>query len=413
MVYINKLKKEIKFDSQENLVLKQWFPGKQFQLFNRVDVKDANSERWAEGIVTDVDNKNMVVEIKYFSFKQQKTIKNWFPQSSFRLEKPGAHSSKGGVTYDSKEVNQRLYGKRKQCKMNEKQEQNFKKSMNESQLVIKETERDGNCMFRAISDQIYGDEKFHDIIRDKCMNYIQEEASFFQQFIEGGEDSIGEYIQMKRTLGVWGDDIELQALSEIYNRPIEIYSNSKTPLKTFHENTSNFSRVNTAIEMNRLPIRISYHGKQHYNSIRPLKSNNEFSLFVNSLFSSKPGQYEDEQVINAKVKKDIKNQSRKQFEEINKNRLNLDDFLFDDRQHELNDVLKESELNKNEEDLVNSAIKLSLENNSNENDYLSIPAIQTALEFGFSLDDAILAYSLYSESTDLMLQYLYSMKGNI
>ena len=29
---------------------------------------------------------------------------------------------------------------------------------------------------------------------------------------------------MKSKLGVWGDDVELQAISEIYNRPIEIYS---------------------------------------------------------------------------------------------------------------------------------------------------------------------------------------------
>lgn len=35
--------------------------------------------------------------------------------------------------------------------------------------------------------------------------------------------------------GVWGDDIELQALSEIYNRPIEIYAYNNEPMRTFHE----------------------------------------------------------------------------------------------------------------------------------------------------------------------------------
>lgn len=93
----------------------------------------------------------------------------------------------------------------------------------------------------------------------------------------------------------------------------------------------------------------------------------------------------------------------------------------------------QSELEKHEEDFLNSAIKLSLEqqqnntdnsntstnqnpssssqqpSNTNEVDYYSIPAIQTALEFGFSLDDAVLAYSLYGDSSDLMLQYLYSL----
>ena len=40
---------------------------------------------------------------------------------------------------------------------------------------------------------------------------------------------------MKRKSGVWGDDVELQAISEIYNRPIEIYCGSNKPQKTFHQ----------------------------------------------------------------------------------------------------------------------------------------------------------------------------------
>ena len=46
-------------------------------------------------------------------------------------------------------------------------------------------------------------------------------------------------------------------------------------------------------------------------------------------------------------------------------------------------------------------------------DYFSIPSIQSALEFGFSLDDAIMAWSIYGDNQDLVLQYLYSMQeGN-
>ena len=77
-------------------------------------------------------------------------------------------------------------------------------------------------------------------------------------------------------------------------------------------------------------------------------------------------------------------------------------------------IMKQSELEKNEEEMINSAIKMSLENknnnNKNEMDYFSIPSIQTALEFGFSLDDAILAFSIYGDNSDLVLQYLYSMQ---
>ena len=34
--------------------------------------------------------------------------------------------------------------------------------------------------------------------------------------------------------GIWGDDVEIEALSEIYGRPIEIYSTSVKPIRTFH-----------------------------------------------------------------------------------------------------------------------------------------------------------------------------------
>lgn len=40
---------------------------------------------------------------------------------------------------------------------------------------------------------------------------------------------------MKSQSGQWGDDVEIEALSEIYGRPIEIYATSARPLRTFHE----------------------------------------------------------------------------------------------------------------------------------------------------------------------------------
>ena len=54
--------------------------------------------------------------------------------------------------------------------------------------------------------------------------------------------------------------------------------------------------------------------------------------------------------------------------------------------------------------------KISLENTNEDIDYYSIPSIQTALEYGFSLEEAVMAYSLYGNKGDLMLQYLYSLK---
>jgi hypothetical protein len=103
-------------------------------------------------------------------------------------------------------------------------------------------------------------------------------------------------------LGVWGDDIEIQALSEIYNRPIEIYSHSIEPLKTFHETDKSYTRgTDRGINHKWLPIRLSYHGKAHYNSLTPI---DDAALFKSSLLRSPPGEYENiilEQVKNKNI----------------------------------------------------------------------------------------------------------------
>ena len=126
-------------------------------------------------------------------------------------------------------------------------------------------EGDGNCLFRAVSDQIYqGNQNLHDLIRQSCMDYIESEKAFFVQFIVGGEQDFDQYVERKRMNGVWGDDVELQALSEIYERPIEIYAYRAEPMRTFHEEDQ---AIGGASLGPRNPIRLSYHGNEHYNSI--------------------------------------------------------------------------------------------------------------------------------------------------
>ena len=184
-----------------------------------------------------------------------------------------------------------------------------------------------------------------------------------------------------------------------------------------------------------MPIRISYHGKNHYNSIVPNKENlQQWRKFRKSFIQLNNGEYEDKVLEEVKINKENKKiieeneKARKLFMEKRNKYLDdlLDDIILEEDEEEkikkenknnydkMEIIMKQSELEKNEEDMINSAIKMSLENknnnNKNEMDYFSIPSIQTALEFGFSLDDAILAFSIYGDNSDLVLQYLYSMQ---
>jgi hypothetical protein len=112
-------------------------------------------------------------------------------------------------------------------------------ALNQQALHVVRVAGDGNCLFRSVAHQIYGDESLHDIVREKCMEYMESEADFFSQFVVGGKEMFSLYLEAKRRSGCWGDDPEIEALCELYDRPAEIWaydpSRGATKLRTFHE----------------------------------------------------------------------------------------------------------------------------------------------------------------------------------
>jgi len=136
----------------------------------------------------------------------------------------------------------------------------FAKELRERKgLVIRPMGMDGNCLFRSVADQIYGDEDMHDQVRERCMDFIEAERDHFSQFIT---EDFEQYVARKRRDRTYGNNTEIQAIGELYNRPIEIYTFNQDglqvePLNLFH---SQYKTDNA-------PIRLSYHHGNHYNSI--------------------------------------------------------------------------------------------------------------------------------------------------
>lgn len=79
-------------------------------------------------------------------------------------------------------------------------------------------------------------------------------ADFFRSYIT---EDFDHYITRKRRQHCHGNHIEMIALSELYNRPIEVYEYSMEPINIVH------GMYKTDNE----PIRLSYHCGVHYNSI--------------------------------------------------------------------------------------------------------------------------------------------------
>jgi OTU domain-containing protein 5 len=284
------------------------------------------------------------------------------------------------------------------------------------------------------------------------MDYLVVQKRFFEQFIEGDFDC---YINEKRKDGIWGDDIELEALSEIYNRPIEIYSGSEKPLRCFHEDKKLYSdNTNKGIIIT--PIRLSYHGRKHYNSIIPMKDDtNKYRDYMDNIIRTKPGEYEkkiisfvkdneerldkgiqlseeeyrnylkkffsgkkkeeilDEIILKLnKISEKIHDIKKKEDEnskkEKNKNNQDKDDSKIEKK--ELEKEMKKEEIKKEKNDENERNIKDKKNNENNDNEYLNNSIIKSAIELGFDLDSAVLAWSKYENNKELAINYLISMK---
>lgn len=71
-----------------------------------------------------------------------------------------------------------------------------------------------------------------------------------------------EYLASQKESGTWGDDIEIKAIEEIFDRRVVIY-NSESPF--LEPMRTNFDEHGSAEVVQ--PIVLSYHGQQHYNSV--------------------------------------------------------------------------------------------------------------------------------------------------
>lgn len=128
-------------------------------------------------------------------------------------------------------------------------------------LHVIEIEGDGNCLFRAVSHQLFLNEEKHEELRQRCVEHLIHHKDRFQLFCP---DDFDQHINQMRHLSTWGDDLEIRALEEIIDRNIRIYSSDALdptiPIK------NNFEEEESLLK-NAPPLKLSYHGHNHYNSI--------------------------------------------------------------------------------------------------------------------------------------------------
>jgi OTU domain-containing protein 3 len=132
-------------------------------------------------------------------------------------------------------------------------------------LTRRPVDADGNCFFRALADQKYGDESRHGELRRDVVEHVREREESYAPFVEDDE-SFEEYCERMAQDGEWAGHVEVCAATEVLKMGICIHQ-AGSPRWVAGAEVSD-ERVRT--------YHVSYEGSDHYNSVRVRNYREEF-----------------------------------------------------------------------------------------------------------------------------------------
>ena len=100
---------------------------------------------------------------------------------------------------------------------------------------VKEVQSDGNCLFRALSDQLFGTESHHLFIRSVIVWFQNLNTSLFASHLPQNQPEIKHHIRNMMEPSRWGTDLKILALATYLQKPIYYVTNS--PSNSFHWET--------------------------------------------------------------------------------------------------------------------------------------------------------------------------------
>lgn len=132
----------------------------------------------------------------------------------------------------------------------------FRAQLDALGLKIIQMTADGNCFFRALADQLEGNEDEHMKYRKMVVDFIRNNQETYEPFIED-QVPFDEYCQSMENDGTWAGHMELQAASLVTHSNICIHQ--KMSPRWYIQNFDN---------RDARMIHLSYHDEEHYNSVR-------------------------------------------------------------------------------------------------------------------------------------------------
>ncbi|EXC22889.1 hypothetical protein L484_007498 [Morus notabilis] len=123
--------------------------------------------------------------------------------------------------------------------------------------VERRVQGDGNCQFRALSDQFYRTPEHHEFVRQQVVNQLKSYPDTYEGYVPM---AYGDYLEKMSKSGEWGDHVTLQAAADSYGVKIFVMTSFKETC---------YIEILPNVEKSRKVICLSFWAEVHYNSIYP------------------------------------------------------------------------------------------------------------------------------------------------
>ncbi|KAG0216426.1 hypothetical protein B0O80DRAFT_447123 [Mortierella sp. GBAus27b] len=141
-------------------------------------------------------------------------------------------------------------------------------------LQLKDTIGDGNCLFRACSDQFFGGESNHATLRAEVCQYIEDHEEHFKFFLDNV--TVQAHVALMRKNGTYGGNVELVAFARMKKVDIKVYQ----PGYIYVIEGVDVKKEGSGLGQ-RPVMHIAYHTWEHYSSIRNMDGPHEGPPQVN------------------------------------------------------------------------------------------------------------------------------------
>ncbi|KAF8312335.1 cysteine proteinase [Clavulina sp. PMI_390] len=88
-------------------------------------------------------------------------------------------------------------------------------------LRLHDTLGDGNCLFRALSDQLYGTEVYHLNLRTEITTWMAKYPERYEGFVED-DRSFEDHLRCMRQPGTYGGHLEISAFAHVKRKNVKV-----------------------------------------------------------------------------------------------------------------------------------------------------------------------------------------------